>query len=84
MTINIHMKKVKLFKILTIILLMVPSFYNVSLATNCSAHEVKENENTDIQLNYDFPCEISGIILMAETEEICSSLKKKISSHDHD
>ena len=74
----------KLFKILTIILLMVPSFYNVSLASNCSTHEVKENENTDIQLNYDFPCEISGIILMAETEEICSSLKKKISSHDHD
>ena len=63
---------------------MVPSFYNVSLASNCSTHEVKENENTDIQLNYDFPCEISGIILMAETEEICSSLKKKISGHDHD
>ena len=78
------MKKVKLFKILIIILLMVPSFYNVSLASNCSTHEVKENENTDIQLNYDFSCEISGIILMAETEEICSSLKKKISSHDHD
>ena len=84
MTINIHMKKVKLFKILTIILLMVPSFYNVSLATNCSTHEVKENENTDIQLNYNFPCEISGLILMAETEEICSNLNKKISSHDHD
>ena len=84
MIIIIHMKKVKLLKILTIILLMVPSFYNVSLATNCSTHEVKENENTDIQLNYDFPCKISGIILMAETEEICSSLKKKISSHDHD
>ena len=84
MTINIHIKKVKFFKILTIILLMVPSFYNLSLATNCSTHEVQENVNTDIQLNYDFPCEISGIILMAETEEICSSLKKKISSHDHD
>ena len=78
------MKKMKLSKVLTIILLMVPSFYNVSLATNCSTHEVKENENTDIQLNYDFPCEISGIILMAESEEICSNLNKKISSHDHD
>ena len=74
----------KLFKILTIILLMVPSFYNVSLARNCSTHEVEENENTDIQLNYDFPCEISGIILMAESEEICSNLNKKISTHDHD
>ena len=84
MTINKYMKKIKFFKILTIILLMVPSFYNVSLATNCSTHEVKENENTDIQLNYDFPCEISGIILMAESEEICSNLNKKISSHDHD
>ena len=66
----------KLFKILTVILLMVPSFYNVSLAS--------ENENTETQLNYDFPCEISGIILMAESEEICSNLNKKISSHDHD
>ena len=84
MTINTYVKDMKLFKIFTIILLMVLSFYNVSLASNCSTHEVKENENTDIQLNYDFPCEISGIILMAETEEICLSLKKKISSHDHD
>ena len=74
----------KLFKILTIILLMVPSFYNVSLASNCSTHETSENENTETQLNYDFPCEISGIILMAESEEICSNLNKKISSHDHD
>ena len=78
------MKKVKLFKILTIILLMVPSFYNVSLASNCSTHEASENENTETQLYYDFPCEISGIILMAESEEICSNLNKKISSHDHD
>lgn len=74
----------KLFKILTIILLMVPSFYNVLLASNCSTHETSENENTETQLNYDFPCEISGIILMAESEEICSNLNKKISSHDHD
>ena len=79
-----HIKKMKLFKILTIILLMMPSLYNVSLASNCSTHEVKENENTDIQLNYDFPCEISGIILMAESEEICSNFNKKISSNDHD
>ena len=74
----------KLFKVLTIILLMVPSYYNMSLAGNSSTHEVSENENTENQLNYDFPCEISGIILMAESEEICSKLNKKISSHDHD
>ena len=56
----------------------------MSLASNCSTHEASENENTETQLNYDFPCEISGIILMAESEEICSNLNKKISSHDHD
>ena len=84
MTINKYMKKMKFFKILTIILLMVPSFYNVLLASNCSSHKVSENENTDTQLNYNFPCEISGVILIAESEEICSKLNKKISSHDHD
>ena len=84
MTILYKRKKMKLFKVLTIILLMMPSYYNMSLAGNCSTHVVSENENTENQLNYDFPCEISGIILMAESEEICTSLKEKISSHDHD
>ena len=56
----------------------------MSLASNCSTNEASENENTETQLYYDFPCEISGIILMAESEEICSNLNKKISSHDHD
>ena len=74
----------KLLKILTIIFLIVPSFYNLSLASNCSNHNDEENENTDTQLNYNFPCEISGTILMAESEEICTNLKEKISSHDHD
>ena len=73
----------KLFKILTIIFIMVPSFYNVSLASNCSTHEASENENTETQL-YNFPCEISGTILMAESEEICTNLNVKISRHDHD
>ena len=74
----------KLLRILTIIFLIVPSFYNLSLASNCSNHNDEENENTDTQLNYNFPCEISGTILMAESEEICTNLKEKISSHDHD
>lgn len=74
----------KLLKILTIIFLIVTSFYNLSLASNCSNHNDEENENTDTQLNYNFPCEISGTILMAESEEICTNLKEKISSHDHD
>ena len=74
----------KILRILTIIFLIVPSFYNLSLASNCSNHNEGENENTDTQLNYNFPCEISGTILMAESEEICTNLKEKISSHDHD
>jgi hypothetical protein len=74
----------KLLRILTIIFLMVPGFYNLSLASNCSTHNDSENENIDTQLNYNFPCEISGTILMAESEEICTNLKVKISSHDHD
>ena len=74
----------KLLRILTIIFLIVSSFYNLSLASNCSNHNDEENENTDTQLNYNFPCEISGTILMAESEEICTNLKEKISSHDHD
>ena len=73
----------KLFRILTIIFLMVPGFYNLSLASNCSTHNDGKNENKETQL-YNFPCEISGTILMAESEEICTNLKEKISSHDHD
>ena len=74
----------KILRILTIIFLIVPGFYNLSLASNCSNHNDGENENTYTQLNYNFPCEISGTILMAESEEICTNLKEKISSHDHD
>jgi len=74
----------KLLRILTTIFLIVPGLYNLSLASNCSNHNDGENENIDTQLNYNFPCEISGTILMAESEEICTNLKEKISSHDHD
>ena len=74
----------KLLKILTIIFLMVPGYYNLSLASNCSTHNDGENENIDTQLSYNFSCEISGTILMAESEEICTNLKEEISSHDHD
>ena len=74
----------KLFISLIITYLMLPGFYNLSLASNCSTHNDGKNENTDTQLNYNFPCEISGTILMAESSKICSKLKDKISSHDHD
>ena len=73
----------KIFRIFTIIFLMMPGFYNLSLASNCSTHNDGENENKETQL-YNIPCEISGIILMAESEEICTNLKEKISNHDHD
>ena len=63
---------------------MVPGFYNLSLASNCTTHNDGERGTADIQTIYEIPCEISGITLMAETEEICTTLKEKISSHDHD
>ena len=74
----------KLLRILTTIFFMVSGFYNLSLASNCSTHNDGKSENTNTQLNYSFQCEISGTILMAESEEICTNLKEKISSHDHD
>ena len=79
------MKKTKILKILSVILFMVPGFYNLSLAGNCTTHNNDEESGTaDIQAIYEIPCEISGITLMAETDEICITLKEKISSHDHD
>ena len=79
------MKKTKLFKILSVIFLMVPSFYSLSIASNCTAHQDdQKSETAEMQSVFETPCEISGIILMAETKEICSTLKNKISSHDHD
>ena len=78
------MKKRKLLKILCGIFLMIPSFYNSSFASNCSTYNDGESGAAVTQAIYEFPCEISGIILMSESEEICSILKEKISSHDHD
>ena len=78
------MKTIKFLKILCTIFLILPSFYNSSFASNSSTHNDGETGTKATQTIYEIPCEISGIILMAETEEICSTLKEKISNHDHD
>ena len=76
------MKIIKL-KIALILLLFVQSLNNLSLADNTTAHTHEDND-IDIQLTYEYPCEISGTILMATSKEVCLKLKEKISSHDHD
>jgi len=40
------MKKTKLFKILSVIFLMVPSFYSLSIASNCTAHQDDQKSET--------------------------------------
>ncbi len=78
------MKNIKLLKIICVSFLILLSFYNSSLASNLSTHNDVEIGTAVTQTTYEVPCEISGIILMAETEEVCSILKEKISNHDHD
>ena len=59
--------------------LLTPSLY----ASMCSSHSSDENESTN-KISYSTPCEISDTVLMASSEEVCMSLKEKISNHDHD
>ena len=70
----------KLIAILSIIL----SLSANSFASMHSAHSSDDDNKSSDKMTYTTPCEISGIILMAESEEICTNLKEKISSHDHD
>ena len=51
-----------------------------SYASMCTAHS-SDDENKS---SYSTPCEISDTVLMASSEEVCMSLKEKISNHDHD
>ncbi len=65
-------------KIITLTFFTFISF-NV-LADTCSSN-TSDNAN---EVSYNTPCEISGTILMATTEDVCLKLKEKISNHDHD
>ena len=54
-----------------------------SYASMCTAYSDDENKFSN-KMAYSIPCEISDTVLMASSEEVCMSLKKKISNHDHD
>ena len=72
-------------KTLRIILVTIFSLITTSsYASMCTAHSSdNENKSSDM-VYYSTPCEISDTLLMASSEEICMSLKEKISNHDHD
>ena len=55
-----------------------------SYASMCSAHSSDDENISSVVMTYNTPCEISDTVLMASSEEVCMSLKEKISNHDHD
>ena len=55
-----------------------------SHASMCTAHSSNEEDKTSSKMSYSTPCEISDIVLMASSEDVCLALKEKISNHDHD
>ena len=50
----------------------------------CTAHSSDDENISSNKMSYSTPCEISDTVLMASSEEVCMSLKEKISNHDHD
>ena len=72
-------------KILKIILITIFSFITTnSHASMCSAHSSDGENISSVMVTYDTPCVISDTVLMAPSEEVCMTLKEKISNHDHD
>ena len=73
------MKKIK------ILLVAIFSFASInSYASMCTAHSSNDENKTSSKMSYSTPCEISDIVLMASSEDVCLALKEKISNHDHD
>ena len=73
------MKKIK------ILLIAIFSFASISsYASMCTAHSSNDENKTSGKMSYTTPCEISDIVLMASSEDVCIALKEKISNHDHD
>ena len=73
------MKKIR------ILLIAIFSFASISsYASMCTAHSSNDENKTSGKMSYTTPCEISDIILMASSEDVCIALKEKISNHDHD
>ena len=73
------MKKIR------ILLIAIFSFASISsYASMCTAHSSNDENKTSGKMSYTIPCEISDIVLMASSEDVCIALKEKISNHDHD
>ena len=73
------MKKLRII-LVTIFSLITTSSY----ASMCTAYSSDDENKSSNKMAYSTPCEISDTVLMASSEEVCMSLKKKISNHDHD
>ena len=72
-------------KTLRIILVTIFSLITTSsYASMCTAHSSDDENKYFSNTSYNTPCEISDTVLMASSEEVCLSLKEKISNHDHD
>ena len=72
-------------KTLRIILITIFSLISTSsYASMCTTHSSDDEDKSLTKISYSTPCEISDIVLMASSEEVCMRLKEKISNHDHD
>ena len=72
-------------KTLRIILVTIFSLLTFSsYASMFTAHSSDDENKSSNMISYSTPCEISDTVLMASSEEVCMSLKEKISNHDHD
>ena len=72
-------------KTLRIILVTIFSLITTSsYASMCTSHSSDDQNVSSNKMSYNTPCDISDTVLMASSEEICMSLKEKISNHDHD
>ena len=61
------------------------SFISLNLhASMCTSHTSDNSNKYILKTSYEYPCEISDTILMASSEEVCLTLKEKISNHDHE
>ncbi len=73
------MKKIR------ILLIAILSFASINTyASMCTTHSSNDEDNTSSKMSYNTSCEISDIVLMASSEDVCLALKEKISNHDHD
>ena len=73
------MKKIR------ILLIVIFSFASISsYASMCTAHSSNDENKASSKMSFSSPCEISDTVLMASSEDVCLTLKEKISNHDHD